>query len=213
MAIRDMVVSEQKDLFDLLSGLEPAAWDRPTLCDDWRVKDVVAHLISMGEAGLPGLLQATVSMSWFNASAVRRMRSATPAQLLAAFPAVMGTRGLGRVVPPSAMLVEVVAHGQDICRPLGLSRSFPADLLRVLLSRAVSPASYVPGFGFTGGRRRARGLRLQATDIGWRWGSGPEVTGDGEAVLMAVLGRPSALTDLAGEGVPALACRMGVDPP
>jgi O-methyltransferase involved in polyketide biosynthesis len=37
------------------------------------------------------------------------------------------------------------------------------------------------------------------------WGNGPEVTGTAEAILMAVAGRPAALADLSGDGLPVLA--------
>jgi hypothetical protein len=45
-------------------------------------------------------------------------------------------------------------------------------------------------------------------DINWSWGSGPEVTGTAEAILMAVAGRPAALADLSGAGFPVLAGRV-----
>src|SRR6478672_13253401 len=32
-------------LFSLLRDLEPADWQRPTLAPQWRVKDIVAHLL------------------------------------------------------------------------------------------------------------------------------------------------------------------------
>jgi uncharacterized protein (TIGR03083 family) len=147
-------------------------------------------------------------MDWFNSAAVKRRASLTPEQLLDRFEKLMGIRGVGRVVPASAMLVEVLVHGQDIRRPLGLQRQIPAERLQVLLPRAVSAASYVPGFGFTGGRWRARGLRLSATDLDWTWGSGPDVSGAAEPILLAVLGRPAALADLSGAGVATLARRM-----
>jgi len=51
-----------------------------------------------------------------------------------------------------------------------------------------------------GSRERARGLRLHATDVDWTHGAGPEVTGPGESILMALAGRPVAATELAGEG-------------
>jgi uncharacterized protein (TIGR03083 family) len=208
MNVREMVWAEQDELRELLAGLATDDWDQPTLCGSWKVRDVVAHLISINEAGLSGLLQATVSINWFNSTEVKRRASLTPEELLDAFEKVMGIRGIGRLAPPSAMLVEVLVHSQDIRRPLGLQREIPAERLRVLLPHSVSPASYVPGFGFTGGRRRARGLRLRATDLGWSWGTGHEVSGAAEALLLAVLGRPAALADLSGDGVPMLASRM-----
>jgi uncharacterized protein (TIGR03083 family) len=207
MTVREMVEAEQRELLEVLAGLAADAWDRPSLCGSWRVRDVVAHLISMNEAGAVGFLQATLSMDWFNATEVRRRASCAPEDLLAAFEEVTGIAGLGRIVPRSAMLVEILVHAQDIRRPLGLQREVPAERLLVLLPRCVSPVSYVPGFGFTGGRRRAHGLRLRATDLDWSWGSGPEVSGPAEALVMTVLGRRAALADLSGAGVRTLASR------
>lgn len=209
MNVREMVWAEQEELRALLADLAADDWDRPSLCGDWKVRDVVAHLISLNQAGPWGFLQATVSIHWFNSVAVRRRASMTPHQLLDAFETVMGLRGLGRVVPRSAMLVEVLVHSQDIRRPLGLRREIPPERLRVLLPRSVSIASFVPGFGFTGARWRARGLHLTATDLDWSWGRGPEVSGPAEAILMAVLGREAVLEELSGDGVPKLASRLG----
>ncbi len=57
-------------------------------------------------------------------------------------------------------------------------------------------------------RRHGRGLRLVATDLDWSAGNGPEVTGTGDALLMAIAGRPAALADLTGPGVATLAERV-----
>lgn len=206
--VREMVWAEQEELRRLLAGLATEDWEQPSLCGDWKVRDVVAHLISMNEAGLLGFLRATASITRFNSTEVVRRASLTPEELLDAFEKVMGIRGLGRVVPPSAVLVEVFVHGQDIRRALGRRRDIAAERVLVLLPRAVSLASHLPGFGFTGGRSRARGLRLRATDLGWSWGNGPEVSGAAEGLLLAVLGRPAALADLSGEGLPLLAARV-----
>lgn len=58
------------------------------------------------------------------------------------------------------------------------------------------------------GRRLARGVRLKPTDLDWSHGSGPEVTGPAEAVLMAITGRASALGELHGPGVSVIAGRL-----
>ena len=47
-----------------------------------------------------------------------------------------------------------------------------------------------------------------ATDVDWTSGDGDEVTGPGEALLMAVAGRPHALSDLGGDGLPTLRKRI-----
>lgn len=54
----------------------------------------------------------------------------------------------------------------------------------------------------------SRGVRLVPSDLDWRHGSGLEVTGPAEAVLMAVTGRASALGELRGPGLPVLAGRL-----
>jgi hypothetical protein len=55
-----------------------------------------------------------------------------------------------------------------------------------------------------GNKKRIAGLTLRATDIPWSFGSGPEVSGPGEALLMAMCGRKVALADLTGDGVAVL---------
>jgi hypothetical protein len=55
---------------------------------------------------------------------------------------------------------------------------------------------------------RAKGLRLEATDLDWRAGEGPLVTGKGEAIVMALAGRPQVLQELSGDGVDILKARL-----
>ena len=66
----------------------------------------------------------------------------------------------------------------------------------------------VPGNPRLGAGRRIRGLRLPATDVDWTHGHGPEVMGSGEALLMAMAGRPAALAELSGPGRETLAERL-----
>jgi hypothetical protein len=44
--------------------------------------------------------------------------------------------------------------------------------------------------------------------VDWVYGDGPEVTGPGEAILMAMAARPDALNQLAGPGKALLALRI-----
>jgi hypothetical protein len=44
--------------------------------------------------------------------------------------------------------------------------------------------------------------------VDWVYGDGPEVTGPGEAILMAMAARPDALNQLAGPGKALLAQRI-----
>ena len=100
---------------------------------------------------------------------------------------------------PSIALADVLVHHQDIRRPLGRPRTIPPDrLLRVL--------DHPDPFAVP--RRRTKGLRFVATDVPWSSGDGPEVRGTGEAIAMAVAGRPSVVAELSGDGVPVLSDRL-----
>ena len=62
-------------------------------------------------------------------------------------------------------------------------------------------------FGFVP-KRRPAGLRFEASDLDWAWGSGPLVRGTAEAVLLALTGRTVVLAELDGDGVAVLRGRL-----
>jgi hypothetical protein len=98
-------------------------------------------------------------------------------------------------------LVDGMIHQQDIRRPLGIQRAIPPPRLQTVLNYALTAPA-------VRGARRTRGVRLVATDVDWGHGSGPDVHGPGEALLIAMAARPSALDDLAGPGKATLAQRI-----
>ena len=59
-----------------------------------------------------------------------------------------------------------------------------------------------------GGKRRATGLALAATDAEWKRGTGPEVKGPLASIILALTGRKAALGDLTGDGVATLTERI-----
>ena len=61
--------------------------------------------------------------------------------------------------------------------------------------------------GFMGNKKRIAGVKLVATDMDWTHGEGPEARGTGEALLMAICGRPSVVDELSGDGVETLRSR------
>jgi Mycothiol maleylpyruvate isomerase N-terminal domain len=44
MGLREMIVAERADLVEFLRTLSGDDWLVPSLCEGWRVRDVVAHL-------------------------------------------------------------------------------------------------------------------------------------------------------------------------
>jgi uncharacterized protein (TIGR03083 family) len=199
-----MAHAERADLADFLSTLTPQDWAAPSLCSKWTVKDVVAHVISYEELGTLGLLKR-FAKGWVvraNQVGVDEFASLSPQQLLDFLRDHLEPRGLTRGFGGMIALVDGTIHHQDIRRALGRPRTVPADRLERVLG-------LVPGNPRLGAGRRIRGLRLRANDIDWAHGSGPEVTGPGEALLMAMSGRRAALADLDGAGLGTLAGRLG----
>jgi uncharacterized protein (TIGR03083 family) len=98
-------------------------------------------------------------------------------------------------------LVDGTIHHQDIRRALGHQRTIPVARLEGILP-------LVPGNPRLDAGRRIRGLRLAATDVSWQHGDGLEVSGTGEALLMAMTGRQEVLSELSGPDQATLAARI-----
>jgi uncharacterized protein (TIGR03083 family) len=199
----EMATAERTDLADLLETLTPGQWEEPSLCQGWRVRDVVAHVMSFDEVSLLGMFRRAIRgrILHINQVYVDELASLTTEQLLHRLRARLRPQGLATLLGGRLALLDVTIHHQDIRRPLGIPRQIPAERLRWVLGACLwSPE--LPAW------RLARGLRLTPTDLDWTHGSGPEVTGPAEAVLMAITGRRSAIGELAGPGQSVLAGRL-----
>jgi uncharacterized protein (TIGR03083 family) len=198
--------AERADLADFLATLTPDQWDVPSLCDGWRVRDVVAHMFSFDELSLGGLVGRFVRGGFVpagvNAAGVAAYAEHSVDELLALVRRCQQPRGLTTGFGGKIALTDATIHHQDIRRPLGLRREIPSDRLRVVLdfARTAPPI---------GASKRIRGLRLVATDLDWAAGEGPAVEGPAESLLMAIAGRPGVATELIGAGQPTLAERLG----
>ncbi|MEC3975894.1 maleylpyruvate isomerase family mycothiol-dependent enzyme [Amycolatopsis sp. H20-H5] len=205
MTMMAMAREERADFLALLTTLPPEQWDAPTLCSRWRVRDVVAHVVSYEELGKRGLAARFVKGRFIpdrvNDVGVSEYNTRSPAELLELLGDHLEPRGLTAGFGGMIALVDGLIHQQDIRRPLGLPRDVPAERLRRALKAALV-APPIRAFW------RARGLRLVATDLGWSTGSGPEVRGPGESLLMAIAGRRVAVDELTGPGQVTLAARI-----
>ncbi len=99
---------------------------------------------------------------------------------------------------------ELVIHQQDIRRAINRSRAIAPDLVQVVLDHSLDDKG---GKSVNYAGKRVGGLALTATDMAWTFGTGAEVSGKAEAILMAVNGRDQAVADLTGPGVATLAQR------
>jgi uncharacterized protein (TIGR03083 family) len=196
---------ERSDLADLLATLTPEQWHAPSLCEGWRVRDVVAHVFSYEGLGLPALIARFVSGGLdpdrINAAGIADDTTRTTDDLLQRARDHLEPSGLTAMFGGRIALTDALIHHQDIRRALGMPRDIPPERLRCALD-------FAPTAPPLRARKRVRGLELVATDIGWRRGVGAVVEGPAEALLMAIAGRASVLDELSGPGMPTLAPRM-----
>lgn len=201
-----LVAAERNDLADLASTFSPAQWDTPSLCDGWTVRHVFAHVV-MGtdpkmRAYLPFIVKSGLNFNKASMRAAIALGEGHPPEELVA---QLRDNAASRKRPPGSsiagVMAEVVVHGQDMRRPLGVSRVPPPERTVLALWSMVRT-----GLGL-GNTKRIAGLRLVATDVDWTHGEGPEVRGPAEALLMATCGRRAALSDLEGPGLDLLRSR------
>lgn len=200
-SVRTLLADERADLVAFLNTLDDDEWDTPSLCEGWRVRDVVAHLLYDSDPVylyLAGAVATGFSLRRAAARSVKRADRTDPAELTAALQRSVGS-GLFATIAPSVALADALIHHQDLRRPFGRPREIDVDRVLHVLDHP-DP--------FASPRRRTRGLRLIATDVSWSRGDGPEVLGPAEAVIMAVAGRAAVLDELTGDGVGLLRARL-----
>lgn len=203
-AVRDMAAT--------LGEVGDADWEEPSLCEGWQIRHIPAHLVT-GYLFQPEQVAEAVAQVGSVPEAARlgaiefASTHESPA-IVEAFERHAGQpepTGIAAVIPPPDLFVDQVIHRFDVAIPLGL----PVYFSEVQLAAALSVMPSIEGF--IRSSERARGLRLEATNVGWRWGDGPVVRGPAEAILLALSGRPCGLEGCEGEGVELLSARQGVD--
>jgi uncharacterized protein (TIGR03083 family) len=203
---------ETADLAEFVSGLDEAQWDSPSLCEGWRVRDVIGHMC-VGHTKSMGFILSGLARSRFDLDAASKKASIefadehTGPELAGILGGVAENRtlkGISRLIPKKAGLTDHLVHHQDIRRPLGLPRTIPEERLRAALDALPQNLG-----GAMPARKRIKGLRLVATDVDWSHGEGPELRGPAEALILASLGRSAALAELEGAGSAALQAAVG----
>lgn len=200
MDVRGHIHAERDELVALLRTLGPDQWSTQSLCGLWSVRDVATHL-SMDSVTMPRYFLAALrnrSADRVNESYVATHGDVATDALVEQLADSAASSWFARYAP-RLTLADHVVHQQDIRRPLGLPRTIDPERLCLVLDRP-DP--------FARPRRFTRGLRFAATDLAWASGSGPEVRGQAEALALVMVGRPSVLDELEGDGVGLLRARM-----
>jgi len=199
-----VIESERKALAADLRGLDTDQWSRRSLCTEWTVRDVLAHMTATAKITparfFTKMLSSGFSFPRLQAKDIATEKGASPADGLARFESVLTSRN-HPPGPSDTMLGETIIHAEDIRRALGIRHDYPMDAL-------VQVADFFKGSNLIiGTKRRIEGLTLQATDTTWSHGTGPGVSGPMLPLVMAMTGRPVADGELTGEGAATLRAR------
>ena len=200
-----LIHAERARVADMLDGLSERQWRSQSLCSDWSVEQVVAHLTAAASTGTWGWLRSIVlagfSTDRHNARRLAEQLGGNPEETAAKF-----REAIGRTAAPTsdhaAWLGEVIVHGQDIARPLGIAlHPDPVAVLEV--------AEFFAAKDFAvNSRTLIRGLRLESTDAEFAVGDEELIRGPLLSLVMAMAGRSVVLDELEGDGVELLRARM-----
>jgi uncharacterized protein (TIGR03083 family) len=195
------VHQERQALLELLETLTPEQWDTPSLCAEWRVRDVVGHMVRETQMTVSqaawGFITSGFRINRYIAKDAQQRGAAPVAKLLEDFRGVVLVRTHLPGLSSLSMLEDIVIHQLDIRRPLERHRAIP-DKRMIAVAADLSTNRFFPG------PKLLQGIRAIATDADWSAGNGVDVTGPIEALILTLAGRFAALDQLQGDGAATL---------
>lgn len=204
--------NERHALIELLETLSADQWATPSLCTGWTVQDVAAHLAWMPALTVSEAFREMTGSGFrintmIGNTAVRWSRRG-PRAILEQLRRNTETNATPLRTSLIIGLADAFIHQLDIRRPLGCPRPIPGDAFIAvadLQTRVRWPSTIVVGGNV---RRRIQGVRLVADGVSWAHGSGEEVRGSAEALLLMLTGRPFRGDELSGPGVQRVLSRQ-----
>ncbi len=179
--------AEYLALAELLDTQPEAGWDTQSLCEGWRVREVVAHMTMPARYSpeqFGAELQAAEGDFTRFSNTVASRDGALPVGVLVAD---LRDETLHNWTPPgggsTGALNHAVIHGLDITVPLGVERRASDQTIRVVLDDLTEGGTHAH-FGFD-----LSGIQLQSTDIDWSYGSGTPIRGAAGDLAAFVCGR------------------------
>jgi uncharacterized protein (TIGR03083 family) len=190
------VAPTYKGLADLLAGAPVETWNAPSLCEKWLVRHVIAH-VTMPVRLTPEQFGAEMAAAGGDFAVL----SDTVATRDASLPVgdlldQLRSPSLHTWQPPgggaAGALSHAVIHSLDVTIALDRPAVAPPEAATAVLDQLTAANGTVFGIDLTG-------VRLDATDTGWSWGSGQLVSADSGSLVALLSGR--ALPD--GRTLPA----------
>jgi uncharacterized protein (TIGR03083 family) len=195
--LQPLVAATYVSLADLLDARPAARWDTPSLCEGWRVCEVVAHL-TMAARYSEEVFMAELREDEFDFTRLSNRIASRDANLSTG--ELLGNlrdEALHQWTPPGGgylgALNHVVIHGLDITVPLCEPRRASDKAIRTVLDHLTAGGAHAH-FGID-----IQGRHLHTTDVDWTYGSGPQLSGTAEDVALHLSGRRVPAGHLRGD--------------
>lgn len=185
--LQPVVAAQFLGLADFLDGATGAQWDSQSLCEGWRVREVIAHMTMAvrysDEAFMAELADCEYDFPRLSNLIAGRDAERPTAELVAN----LRSDTMLHWAPPGGgyhgALNHVVVHGLDVTVPLDAPR-LATDEAMVFVLDDLSEGNAHEYFGIDISERR-----LEATDLGWSYGSGPVLRAEAADLALMICGR------------------------
>ncbi len=187
LSIQSVVATQFEALAELLSSASEVTWNTGSLCDGWRVREVVAHMTMPARYSeaqfMKELERYGFDFTRLSNEIVSRDAGLRTSQLVED----LHSDELHHWMPPGGSyhdaLNHVVIHSLDITVPLGEARLATDETIRMILEDLTLGGVH-RNFGVD-----IEGRSFEAIDIGWKFGSGQLLRGNAEDIALALCGR------------------------
>src|SRR5260370_10496931 len=195
--LRAAVAAEFPSLADLLAAASDAQWGTQSLCEGWRVREVVAHL-TMAARYSEEEFMAEIRCCDFDFARLSNEVASRDAKLPEnELVSNLRSSVMRHWTPPGGgyhgALNHVVIHGLDVTVPLGVPRRSPDETIRVVLDDLTEGSGHAR-FGID-----IQGRHLQASDLDWSDRSGTALRAAAADLALAMCGRAEPDGRLEGE--------------
>jgi uncharacterized protein (TIGR03083 family) len=172
-------------LADLLASAPADTWDAPSLCERWQVRHVIAH-VAMPTRLTPAQFGAEMAAAGGDFTVLSDTVAARDASLPVADQlAALRSPLLHAWQPPggaAGALSHAVIHSLDVTVALDRPAVAPGEAVVAVLDQLTAADGALFGVDLTG-------VRLEATDTDWSWGSGEGVRADSGRLVALLSGR------------------------
>lgn len=184
--LQPLVSATYDGLADLLAAAPAETWDAPSLCEDWQVRHVIAH-VTMPVRMTPEQFGAEMAAAGGDFTVLSNTIAARNASL----PAderldALRSKVLHDWQPPgggaAAAISHATIHSLDITLALDQPTVAPPDAVAAVLDQLTATNGTLFGIDLTG-------VGLEATDIDWSRGGGDTLSATSSELVALLSGR------------------------